>query len=88
MKKENKNIKEAIDKAIQTLIPEAAKTNIQITSNATNVTINHGPDKISQVITNLIKNSLIAVEDETGKIEITMEDLPSEVKISVKDNGA
>lgn len=87
MKKESKNIKDTIDKAIQTLIPEAAKSNIQIISNAKDVTIDHDPDRISQVITNLIKNSLNAVEGETGKIEVIMEDLPSEVKISVKDNG-
>ena len=87
MKKENKNIKETIDKAIQTLIPEAAKTNIQISSNATDVVIDHDPDRIAQVITNLIKNSLIAVEAETGKVDVIMEDLPTEVKISVKDNG-
>ncbi len=38
-------------------------------------------------MTNLIKNSLVATESNTGKIEISMEDLPSEIKISIKDNG-
>ncbi len=38
-------------------------------------------------MTNLIKNSLVATEPNTGKIEISMEDLPSEIKISIKDNG-
>jgi signal transduction histidine kinase len=30
---------------------------------------------------------LVATEPNTGKIEISMEDLPSEIKISIKDNG-
>ena len=37
-------------------------------------------------MTNLIKNSLVAVQPNTGKIEIIMENLPTEIKISIKDN--
>jgi len=49
--------------------------------------INHDPERISQVLTNLMKNSIIAIKPNSGTIEITVDDLPKEVKISIKDNG-
>ena len=88
MKKEESNIKDAIDKAIETLKPQTEKNNIKISSNAVDSIITHDSERICQVITNLIKNSLTAVEPNSGKIELIMEDLPTEIKISVKDNGS
>jgi len=87
MKISNTNIKETIDKAIESFKPEAEEKNIKINSNVVDLTINHDQERIGQVMTNLIKNSLVATESNTGKIEISMEDLPSEIKISIKDNG-
>ncbi len=87
MKKEESNIKNAIDKAIETLKPQIEKNNIKIISNAIDSVINHDSERICQVITNLMKNSLTAVEPNSGKIELIMEDRPTEIKISVKDNG-
>jgi len=88
MKKANINIKQTIDKAIESLKPEAEQNNIEINSNAVDFTINHDQERIMQVMTNLIKNSLVAIQPNPGKIEIIMENLPTEIKISVKDNGA
>ncbi|MEX0862385.1 sensor histidine kinase [Nitrosopumilus sp.] len=87
MKTENKNINESIIKSIDALKLEAESNNIEIVSNSKDVIINHDPERISQVITNLMKNSIIAIKPNPGKIEITVEDLPTEIKISVKDNG-
>ena len=87
MKKEQSNIKDTIDKALEILKPQSEKNNIKISSNAVDFAINHDPERIRQVITNLIKNSLTAVEPNSGKIELIMEILPTEIKISVKDNG-
>ena len=87
MKKEKVNIKNTIDSAIQTFIPEASKDNIEIISNTFDCTVSHDPERIKQVITNLVKNSLTSVQPGSGKIEITLEENPSEVKVSVKDNG-
>ena len=87
MKISNTNIKETIDKAIESLKPEAEEKNIKINSNVVDLTIDHDQERIRQVMTNLIKNSLVATKSNTGKIEISMEDLPSEIKISIKDNG-
>lgn len=87
MVKSKRNIKETIDRAIETLKPEAEKNNIEINTNAIDLEIEHDPDRISQVITNLIKNSVNAIEPNPGKIDILMEDMPTKVKISIKDNG-
>lgn len=86
MKISNTNIKETVDKAIESLKPEAEENNIKIKSNVVDLTIDHDQERIRQVMTNLIKNSLVATKSNTGKIEISMEDLPSEIKISIKDN--
>ncbi|MCV0366775.1 MAG: HAMP domain-containing histidine kinase [Nitrosopumilus sp.] len=87
MKKEIKNIKETINKAINSLLPEAQKNKIELSSNLLDLEIEHDPDRIMQVITNLIKNSLNAVQPNTGKIQVSMEELPKEIKIVIKDNG-
>ncbi len=87
MKKQESNIKEVIYKAIETLAPEIEKNNIEISSNVVNCILNFDSDRIGQVITNLMKNSLTAMESDSGKIEVIMDNLPTEVKISIKDNG-
>ena len=40
---------------------EAESNNIEIISNASSLLLNHDPERISQVITNLIKNSIVAI---------------------------
>jgi signal transduction histidine kinase len=87
MKQENINIKETIDKAIESLKPEAEEKNIKINSSVADLKINHDQERIGQVMTNLIKNSLAATQPNTGEIEIMMEEMPTEIKISIKDNG-
>ncbi len=87
MKQENINIKETIDKAIESLKPKAEEKNIKINSSIVDLKINHDQERIGQVMTNLIKNSLAATQPNTGKIEIIMEEMPTEIKISIKDNG-
>jgi signal transduction histidine kinase len=87
MKQEDINIKETIDKTIESLKPEAEEKNIKINSNVVDLIISHDQERIGQVMRNLIKNSLVATQPNTGKIEIMMEELPTEIKISIKDNG-
>jgi len=87
MIKVKSDIKNTITKAIETLLPEITEKNIEITSNSTSVMIKHDSGRIQQVITNLIKNSIIAIGSNPGKIEVIMEDLPNHVRISIKDNG-
>ena len=87
IRKENTNIKDTINISVETLLPQAQKNKIEIISNIQNLSIEYDPSRIKQVMTNLIKNSLTAVEPEKGKIEISMKNLPQEIQISVKDNG-
>jgi len=87
MKKENADIKSSILKSVNALAPQAEKNEIKITTNAESLMIVHDSERIKQVLTNLIKNAMIAVEPKTGKIEVTMRETPSEIQISVQDNG-
>ncbi len=87
MKIENTNIKQTISKSIELLKPEAEQKNIQLLFSSNDITVPHDPERINQVITNLIKNSLTAVKENSGTIEIRTEEFPSEVKVNVIDNG-
>ncbi|KEQ57023.1 Sensor protein GacS [Marine Group I thaumarchaeote SCGC AAA799-E16] len=87
IKKEVKNINETVCSSVNALLPEAERNNIELTSNIKDLEINHDPERIKQVITNLIKNSLTAVSPGTGKIKVTMEESPTDIKINVSDNG-
>jgi len=62
MKKEDSDINESIQKSINALEPQAEKNGIKLESNAEHVVIYHDSERIKQVLTNLIKNALIAVE--------------------------
>ncbi|NIM26107.1 MAG: HAMP domain-containing protein [Nitrososphaeria archaeon] len=87
MKKEDSDIQDSIERSVNALLPQAETKEIQLTFSAKNFVIVHDPERIKQVITNLIKNALIAVESKKGKIQVLMEETPSDIKISVKDNG-
>jgi signal transduction histidine kinase len=87
MRKENHNIKETLEKAIESVRPESESKNIKINLNSEDIMLNYDSDRISQVIANLIKNSINAIESDSGKIDVKVENHPAEVKISVKDNG-
>ena len=88
VKKINRDIKDTIQMAIEILQPRATENKITIKQNLEKcVPIPHDPERISQVLTNLLKNGLDVVKPETGIIEVFVEDLGNELKISVKDNG-
>ena len=87
MKKGNIDINESIIKSVTAILPQAEKNNIQLTTQAKSFIVYHDPERIKQVLTNLIKNAIIAVEPNKGKIDVVMEENPVAIKISVKDNG-
>ena len=87
MKKESHSIKDTIDKAISALKPQADRSNVKLTSQGPDAVVLHDSERIGQVLTNLIKNSLNAVKQESGAIEVLTEDTENSVIISVKDNG-
>lgn len=88
VKKVNHDIKDTIQKAVESLQPRAAENKVTINQHLdTKIMVPHDTERIRQVLTNLLKNSLDVVEPNSGLIEIFVEDSPKEVKISVKDNG-
>ena len=87
IRKENANIKDTVTNTIKLFLPQAHENKIEIISNVQDLLIEHDPERIKQVLTNLVKNSITAVEPEKGKIEISMKELPQEIQINVKDNG-
>jgi len=87
MKKGNTDINESIIKSVTAILPQAEKNNIQLTTQAKSFIVYHDHERIKQVLTNLIKNAIIAVEPNKGKIDVVMEENPVAIKISVKDNG-
>lgn len=88
VKKENRNIKDTIQLAIESLQPRATENKITIKQHLDKeILIAHDPERIRQVITNLLKNGVDVVKPNTGVIEVFVEDSENEIKISVKDNG-
>ena len=88
VKKENHDIKDTIEKAVESLRPRAIENKITVNQHLDKkIIVPHDTERIRQVLTNLLKNSLDVVEPNSGLIEIFVEDSPKEVKISVKDNG-
>jgi signal transduction histidine kinase len=88
VKKEAHDIKDTIDKAVESLQPRALENKITIKQHLDKeIIIPHDPERIRQVLTNLVKNSLDVVEPNSGLIEIFVEDSAKEIKVSVKDNG-
>jgi len=88
VKKENKNIKDTIDVAIQALQTRATENKITIKQHLDKeILVPHDRERITQVLTNLLKNALDVVNPDTGVIEVFVEDSDKEIKINVKDNG-
>lgn len=88
LQKEPVNIHDTVAKSIQTLQPQIEEDGISVTNEVGNITVPHDSDRIAQVLTNLIKNSLKAVSSQTGKIQIYSTEDQNEVKIMIHDNGS
>ncbi|MDE1724903.1 MAG: HAMP domain-containing histidine kinase [Thaumarchaeota archaeon] len=88
IKKEIHNLRDTVEKAIVGMQPQALSDEISISYEPKkDVFAFYDEERIKQVLTNLIKNSLKATNPKTGKIEVILEDKENEVVISVKDNG-
>ena len=88
VKKENQNIKDTIDVAVQAIQPRATENKITIKQHLDkDILVPHDRERITQVLTNLLKNALDVVNPDTGVIEVYVEDSDKEIKINVKDNG-
>lgn len=89
MKKAVSPIQNTILKSIQTLQPQIDESKIKVSSEVNSeILVAHDADRIMQVLTNLIKNSLKAVKPNVGVIKITASEDADEVRITVSDNGS
>ena len=87
MKKEQADISQTISKTIEGFIPQIETKGITINTSLPKTIVPHDPERISQVVSNLIKNSISAVSENTGKIDVNLENLGQEIKVSIIDNG-
>lgn len=88
MKKTLAHIHPTVEKAIQIFEPQIDEYKIKIENRVDKKTlVPHDADRIVQVLTNLIKNSLKAIKPQTGVITIHSSEDQDEVKIFVTDNG-
>ncbi|WP_422373702.1 sensor histidine kinase [Flagellimonas sp.] len=82
------DMSDTIQKAIHGVEQIATKKGVSIKfSKKQNVFATYDEDRILQVLTNLLSNSLKFTEPQTGKIRILLEELETEVSVIVKDNG-
>ena len=63
------------------------RKNVPITINFNDEEIYTDPDRLTQVFTNLILNSLDFISDKSGKIQIDATSVNGDILFSVKDNG-
>ena len=88
MKKTMADIRGTVTKSIQIFQPQIDELKIKVENTVEkNTRVPHDTDRIAQVLTNLIKNSLKAVKPQTGVIKIHSSEDQDEIKISVIDNG-
>ncbi len=88
MKKEENNIEKIVNDAFASLDSEFRQKEIEkMVSIDGNIELNCDAKRISQVLTNLLDNSLKAIQPKLGKINISVSQLENTVSISVHDNG-
>jgi signal transduction histidine kinase len=85
--KQTYSLKDTISKIITLMEPQAISGEIELVNKVkSDVYAYYDDERISQVLTNLIKNAIRATTKK-GKVEIFAEDMQTEVTIMVKDTG-
>ena len=88
LEKEVHEISKLIEEVIDKLKPDSEKSGISITADLEKpVTCICDKSRISQVLTNLISNSMDFCPKNSGKITVKLRTENNQVKIIVKDNG-
>ena len=86
--KQNINISELLSGIIKEFEPETSERKININTNfSENLQIFSDKDRINQVFSNLIKNSIGFVSSNTGNITIGAKDSVNNIEFFVQDNG-
>ena len=86
---ESDNLGNTIGKVVQSMKHLADKQGVELKANPekSSIVAVYDEDRIIQVMTNLISNSLKFIGEEHGKIEIEIEENAKEVLVIVSDNG-
>ncbi len=88
IKKEKNNLQKTVERTIIVMQTQATVDGISLSySPKKDIYAYYDDDRIAQVLTNLIKNSLKATAPKTGKVEVQLEERDHDVVISVMDNG-
>jgi len=88
MKKEENNIEKIVGDAFASLDSEFKQKKIEkIVSIEGNIELICDAQRISQVLTALVDNSLKAIQPKLGKINVSASQLENTVTVSVSDNG-
>ncbi len=88
MKKTMTDIHSTVSKSIQIFQPQIDEYKIKVENTVDkNIVVPHDTERIMQVLTNLIKNSLKAIKPNTGSIRIHSAEDGNEVRIMITDNG-
>jgi signal transduction histidine kinase len=87
MKKTTTDILETVNRSIQTMQPQLEEFGVSVTNEVKSCIIPHDTDRIAQVLTNLMKNSIASVKPHKGHIKIRSKDDQDNITIMVEDNG-
>lgn len=82
------DVRQVVVESVKSLQVLASAKDIEIKLNTSNeeVLVNADRDRIIQVLTNLVGNAIKFIP-VNGNIEVSLEDCPQEISISVKDDG-
>ncbi|WP_338350829.1 sensor histidine kinase [Nonlabens tegetincola] len=88
MHKRTNNLQSTVKKAVDGIYQLASKKGVKIdASQVEDVTLVYDEDRILQVFTNLLSNSIKFVPEHDGHININGKDLGNRVKLTFEDNG-
>lgn len=80
------NLKNIIDNAIGDVADQILDKNIDLKTNMQDITVNSNKEKLQILFSNLVSNAVFYTP-ANGRIEIKIEDLKDEMKVTVKDTG-
>ncbi|MBM3910186.1 MAG: HAMP domain-containing histidine kinase [Thaumarchaeota archaeon] len=78
---------ELINKLVLDIDPLVKSKGISVITSSATARLFSDPDRIYQVLTNLVTNAIKAVPEKTGKIEIAFKDEEKSSLFYIKDNG-
>jgi signal transduction histidine kinase len=84
------SFREVLDNVVAAVADKALLRNIRVITdfNEADFSLNADGPKLEMAILNIVVNAIEAVEDETGKIELSLRYYPDRAVLHIKDNGS